>query len=57
MKWEFLVTEYANSISREDLEENLDFFGYEGWELINVVKYTDKISRYIFKKKLKQKNE
>lgn len=55
MKWEFLVTEYANSMSREDLEESLDFFGYEGWELINVVKYTDKISRYIFKKKLEYK--
>ena len=52
MKIEYLVLESENSISREDLEGELDMCGYESWELVNVITW-DKFSKFIFKRELK----
>ena len=57
MKFEYLVVEFENSVSKEDLEGELDMCGYESWELVNVItgdKITgDKFSKFIFKRELK----
>lgn len=53
MKFEYLVVEFENSLSRESLEGELDMCGYESWELINVIN-CDKISKFIFKRELNQ---
>ena len=52
MKFEYLVFEFENSVSREDLEGELDTCGYESWELINVITGV-KFSKFIFKRELK----
>ena len=36
MKFEYLVVEYENSVSREDLEGELDTCGYESWGVVKV---------------------
>ena len=53
MKFEDLVVEFENSVSRENLEGELDMCGYESWELINVIN-CDKLSKFIFKRELNQ---
>ena len=52
MKFEYLVFEFDNSVSREDLEGELDTCGYESWELVNVITGV-KFSKFIFKRELK----
>ena len=52
MKFEYLVVEFKNSLSREDLEGELDTCGYESWELVNVITGV-KFSKFIFKRELK----
>lgn len=52
MKWEFTVAELANSLSSESLESRLDIYGYNEWDLVNIINYGDK-SKFIFKRKLK----
>ena len=52
MKFEYLVVEFENSLSRENLEGELDMCGYESWELVNVIT-GDKFSKCIFKRELK----
>ena len=51
MKFEYLVVEFENSVSREDLEGKLDMCGYESWELVNTIT-GDKFSKFIFKREL-----
>ena len=52
MKFEYLVFEFDNSVSRENLEGELDMCGNESWELDNVI-IGDKFSKFIFKRELK----
>ena len=52
MKFEYLVVEFENSLSRENLEGELDMCGYESWELVNVIT-EDKFSKFVFKRELK----
>ena len=52
MKWEYLVVEFENVVSRENLEGELDMCGSESWELVNVI-VGDKFSKFIFKRELK----
>ena len=52
MKFEYLVVELENSVSRENLEGELDMCGYESWELVNVIT-EDKFNKFIFKRELK----
>ena len=52
MKFEYLVVEFENSLSRENLEGELDMCGYESWELVNVIT-EDKFNKFIFKRELK----
>lgn len=54
MKFEYLVIELENSLSQENLEEQLDMNGYESWELVNVIN-CGKLSKFIFKRELKPK--
>lgn len=52
MKWEFTVAEIDNSLSSESLEARLDIYGYDEWELINIINFGEK-SKFIFKRELK----
>ena len=52
MKWEFTVAELANSLSSESLESRLDIYGYNEWDLVNIINCGDK-SKFIFKRELK----
>ena len=52
MKWEFSVEEFSNSLSNEDLEASLDMYGYNEWDLVNIINCGEN-SKFIFKRKIK----